>query len=101
MNQPSADSAPIAAAVIVVDGRLLLVRRAVAEGELVWQFPAGEVEPDEAVEDAAVREVGEETGLTVRAGAAPGRAGPSDHRPDDGLPGLRGDRWHGLRGGRR
>src|SRR5688572_29353519 len=44
-----------------------MVRRRVAEGELSWQFPAGEVEPGESEEDAAVREAEEETGITVRA----------------------------------
>jgi 8-oxo-dGTP diphosphatase len=39
----------------------------VAEGALVWQLPAGKMEPGESAEDAAVREAGEETGLTVRA----------------------------------
>jgi len=67
VSQSAADRVPIAAAVIVVDGRLLLVRRRVAEGALVWQFPAGKVEPGESAEDAAIREAGEETGLTVRA----------------------------------
>ncbi|MEV4620212.1 NUDIX hydrolase [Asanoa sp. NPDC049573] len=57
----------IAAAVIIDDGRLLLVRRRVSEGQLSWQFPAGEVEPGESNEDAAAREAYEETGLTVRA----------------------------------
>ncbi|GIF78128.1 NUDIX hydrolase [Asanoa siamensis] len=57
----------IAAAVIIDDGRLLLVRRRVSEGQLSWQFPAGEVEQGESNEDAAVREANEETGLTVRA----------------------------------
>lgn len=55
----------IAAAVIVQDGRVLLIQRAVAEGSLLWQFPAGEVEPGESGEDAAVRETLEEVGLTV------------------------------------
>lgn len=55
----------IAAAVIVQDGKVLLIQRAVAEGSLLWQFPAGEVEPGETAEDAAVRETLEETGLTV------------------------------------
>ena len=57
----------IAAAVIVHERRVLLVRRRVAEGALSWQFPAGEVEPGEDVEAAAVRETAEETGLSVRA----------------------------------
>ena len=57
---------PIAAAVIVQEGRVLLVRRRVSEGALSWQFPAGAVESGETREDAAVRESAEETGLTVR-----------------------------------
>lgn len=61
------DKPAIAAAVIVQDGRLLLVRRRVAEGSLSWQFPAGQVEPGESAEDAAVRETFEETGLVVAA----------------------------------
>jgi 8-oxo-dGTP diphosphatase len=58
---------PIAAAVIVQDGRVLLVRRKVTEGSLSWQFPAGAVEPGETPESAAVRETAEETGLEVKA----------------------------------
>lgn len=57
----------ISAAIIVADGRVLMVRRAVGEGELLWQFPAGGIEPGEGAEDAAVRETLEETGLTVKA----------------------------------
>ncbi|MEV7674180.1 NUDIX hydrolase [Streptomyces sp. NPDC088752] len=56
---------PIAAAIVVHQGRMLMVRRRVSEGELSWQFPAGEVEPGESREDAAVRETQEETGLDV------------------------------------
>jgi 8-oxo-dGTP diphosphatase len=59
--------APIAAAVIVSAGRVLLVRRRIREGELSWQFPAGEIEAGESPDDAAVREALEETGLAVRA----------------------------------
>ena len=61
-----ADRPAIAAAVIVADGRVLLVRRRVSEGRLSWQFPAGKVEPGETDEEAAARETQEETGLTVR-----------------------------------
>ncbi|MEU1443075.1 NUDIX hydrolase [Streptomyces mirabilis] len=57
----------ISAAIIVQDGRVLMVRRAVKEGKLSWQFPAGAIEPGEGAEDAAVRETLEETGLTVKA----------------------------------
>ncbi|RDV48608.1 MULTISPECIES: NUDIX hydrolase [unclassified Streptomyces] len=55
----------VAAAIVVRDERVLLVRRRVAEGVLSWQFPAGKIEPGEAPEEAAVRETQEETGLLV------------------------------------
>ncbi|MEU3597157.1 NUDIX hydrolase [Streptomyces sp. NPDC006798] len=55
----------VAAGVILQNGRLLLVKRAVSEGSLTWQFPAGKVEPGEFPADAVVREVKEETGLVV------------------------------------
>ena len=58
---------PVAAAIIVQSGRVLLVRRRVAEGNLIWQFPAGKLESGETPQQAAVRETLEETGLTVRA----------------------------------
>ncbi|MFM9445123.1 NUDIX hydrolase [Streptomyces acidiscabies] len=38
----------------------------VREGELSWQFPAGEVEAGESEREAAVRETREETGVVVR-----------------------------------
>ncbi|MCR8574585.1 NUDIX hydrolase [Streptomyces sp. Isolate_219] len=68
MTQQNTDDRPgIAAAIVVNEGRVLMVRRRVSEGQLSWQFPAGEVEPGEAREDAAVRETREETGLIVAA----------------------------------
>lgn len=63
----SAPRPPIAAAVIVQGGRVLLVRRRVAEGSLSWQLPAGAVEDGEDPERAAERETEEETGLVVKA----------------------------------
>lgn len=55
----------ISAGIITRDGAVLLVQRRVKEGSLSWQFPAGEVEPGETLEEAAARETVEETGLTV------------------------------------
>jgi 8-oxo-dGTP diphosphatase len=57
----------ISAAIIVCGGRVLMVRRRVKEGDLMWQFPAGGIEPGESAEEAAVRETLEETGLEVKA----------------------------------
>jgi 8-oxo-dGTP diphosphatase len=68
MTEQSTVARPaIAAAIIVDDGRVLMVRRREREGQLSWQFPAGEVEPGETDEDAAVRETQEEVGITVSA----------------------------------
>jgi 8-oxo-dGTP diphosphatase len=65
---PADDETPtqaIAAAVIVHDGKVLLVKRRVAEGKLSWQFPAGAIEHGESPEAAAAREAHEETGISV------------------------------------
>lgn len=57
----------LAVAVLVNDGRgLVLQRRKIDPGMGKWTFPSGYVERGERVEDAAVREVAEETGLEVR-----------------------------------
>lgn len=55
----------IAGAVVVLEGRVLLIRRAVPVGDLVWQFPAGKVDVGESVEEAAVREALEEAGVVL------------------------------------
>lgn len=69
---PDDQRPPIAAAVIIQDGAVLLVRRRVKEGSLSWQFPAGEVEAGETPESAAAREASEETGITVANGKSLG-----------------------------
>ncbi|MFJ4637560.1 NUDIX hydrolase [Streptomyces hygroscopicus] len=66
-DQPTTEQPGISAAIILHEDRVLMVRRAVKEGELMWQFPAGGIEPGETAEQAAVRETAEETGLTVEA----------------------------------
>jgi 8-oxo-dGTP pyrophosphatase MutT (NUDIX family) len=50
---------------VVRDGRLLVVEESVG-GRLVINQPAGHLEPDEAIIEAACRETLEETGWTVR-----------------------------------
>jgi ADP-ribose pyrophosphatase YjhB (NUDIX family) len=59
---------PKVAAVVLAstDDQLVLVRRAVEPALGRWSFPSGYVDRGEAVEDAAVREVKEETGLDIR-----------------------------------
>ncbi|MBW8851188.1 MAG: NUDIX hydrolase [Xanthomonadales bacterium] len=53
------------ATVVVADGRLLCVEERV-NGRLVLNQPAGHLEPDESLQDAALRETREETGWDVR-----------------------------------
>jgi 8-oxo-dGTP pyrophosphatase MutT (NUDIX family) len=53
------------ATVVVRDGRLLVVEEE-AQGQRVLNQPAGHLEPDESLVEAAVRETLEETGWEVR-----------------------------------
>lgn len=53
------------ATVVLRDGHLLLVEERVA-GQLVLNQPAGHLEPDESLAEAALRETREESGWDVR-----------------------------------
>lgn len=55
-------------AVIVNDGRVLLVRRGMPPHQGQWSLPGGAVELGETLRTAAVREALEETGLVVEPG---------------------------------
>ncbi|MBN1890779.1 MAG: NUDIX domain-containing protein [Thermoflexales bacterium] len=59
---------PSAAACIRdAEGRILLLQR--GDGDNLWGFPGGAMEPGEQIADTVVREVREETGLEVEPGA--------------------------------
>jgi ADP-ribose pyrophosphatase YjhB (NUDIX family) len=77
---PPAGLVPCVGAIITDDaGRLLLIRRGHEPGRGLWSLPGGRVEPGETDEQAVIREVGEETGLSVRPGRLVGavrRAAP-------------------------
>jgi ADP-ribose pyrophosphatase YjhB (NUDIX family) len=69
-------------AVVIHDGRLLLVQRGRGAGQGLWSIPGGRVEAGERMVDAVAREVREETGLAVDAGPWVGyveRIGPDHH----------------------
>ena len=78
---------PCVGAVIKDDqGRLLLVKRGHEPGAGLWSVPGGRVEPGETDSEALVREMREETGLTVQAGPLLG----SVRRPAPGGPAAAG-----------
>ena len=58
---------PKVAATCIVqrEGKVLMIRRAVQPGIGLWSIPGGYVDRGEVVEEAAAREVLEETGLAV------------------------------------
>lgn len=65
-DRPFFSDPKVAVAVIVVcDDRILLQQRAIEPGLGLWSFPSGFVERGERLEDAAKREVFEETGVAV------------------------------------
>ena len=57
----------VACALIDADGRVLIAQR--PEGKAMaglWEFPGGKLEPNERPEQALIRELQEELGITIR-----------------------------------
>ena len=59
-------------AIVIDDGRLLMVQRANEPGKGLWSLPGGRVEHGEFLADALKREMREETGLVVEVGELAG-----------------------------
>jgi len=58
----------VACALVDADNRVLIAQR--PEGKQLaglWEFPGGKLDPGERPEDALIRELAEELGITVRA----------------------------------
>ena len=70
---------------VVRDEQLLLVRRASRHGRGNWQLPGGFIEPDETIEQAVVREVREEAGVTAQVEAVLGLRSRYDAESGNGV----------------
>ncbi len=74
----------VAAALVDGDGRVLVQQRAAGRPMAgLWEFPGGKIEPGESLEDALVRELAEELGISTES-ACLAPAGFGTAPKDDG-----------------
>lgn len=66
MTEPPPRPEVAVGGVAIHRGRLLLVRRGRGVARGAWSLPGGRLEPGESLVEGVVRELWEETGLTVR-----------------------------------
>ena len=52
--------------IVIKDGKILFGKRKNAHNEGSWSFPGGHLQFNEEVEDCAIREVKEETGISIK-----------------------------------
>lgn len=55
-------------AIVIKEGRVLLVRRGIHPGKGLWAIPGGGLKLGETLQQGAEREIEEETGVVIRAG---------------------------------
>ena len=71
MNQLKKQNPQVAiGAVVINEGRVLLVRRKNPPSQNLWAIPGGRVKHGESLVDAVKREIMEETGINVEVGEA-------------------------------
>lgn len=55
-------------AIVIREGRVLLVQRGIEPSRGLWAIPGGSLELGETIQEGAEREILEETGVVIRAG---------------------------------
>ncbi|MBX2991213.1 MAG: NUDIX hydrolase [Bacteroidetes bacterium] len=69
LNSPAPTPRVGVGAVVFNDARVLLVKRGTPPSEGLWAIPGGRLELGESLQQAAEREILEETGVVIRAGS--------------------------------